>query len=136
MSNASCILVKRFVLLICTPCCTLYLGVWDRERSFKGRSILSEKRRVVVKVKRTGHVIIQLQKWLSIGPSEAWKQFDETPLTALELRIMSAHHSAVSGIQSVESLTDALVALIKLHPRYVERRRRRKGKCCCGKWRL
>ena len=77
-----------------------------------------------------------LQKWLSITPSEAWKQFDETPLTALELRIMSAHHSAVSGIQSVESLTDALVALIKLHPRYVERRRRRKGKCCCGKWRL
>ena len=32
----------------------------DRERSFKGRSILSEKRRVVVKDKRTGHVIIQL----------------------------------------------------------------------------
>ena len=110
--------------------------MWDRERSFKGRSILAEKRRIVVTDKRTGHVIIQLQKWLSIGPSEAWKQFDETPLTALELRIMSAHHSAVSGIQSVESLTDALVALIKLHPRYVERRRRRKGKCCCGKWRL
>ena len=32
---------------------------------------------------------------------------------------MSTHHSAVSGIQSVESLTDALVALIKLRPRYV-----------------
>ena len=60
-----------------------------------------------------------LQKWLSITPSEAWKQFDETPLTALELRIMSAHHSAVSGIQSVKSVTDALVALIKLRPRYV-----------------
>ena len=109
-------------------------GGGSRKKLQGSQHTFSEKRRVVVKDKRTGHVIIQLQKWLSIGPSETWKQFDETPLTALELRIMSAHHSAVSGIQSVESLTDALVALIKLHPRYVERRRRRKGKCCSGGW--
>ena len=142
--------MKRFALLICT----LYLR--DRERSFKGRSILSEKRCIVVKDKRTGAATKayskklsteglashperarlslddfvscidgesenykSLQKWLSIGPSEAGKQFDQSPLTALELRIMSAHHSAVSGIQSVKSVTDALVALIKLRPRYV-----------------